>query len=352
MVLTSSILAGAKALVGRFRVDADQHSPGAGRDYQVVMTNVAGGVTSEVAVLTVVLPGPVTFTLNSHTNQPGETVMAQATLSGFAQATSAHLTLQWDPAALAFAGIGACGLNGIAAGSFGTTLTSSGKLTFSWDYPNAAGVTVAGATVIFTVSLVVVGSGASVSPLALVDVPTMREVAVNFEVAIFGSVDGQVQVISLASPPVLVFRAPKLLTNGAVELTFDCAPSCTYWIQASTNLASWRAIYSTTPSSNKGVLTDTHAIGLQSYYYPGIGFSATTTVPHPADLNVDFQIDGAELTAYSNAVVAHAFWLIWPRPITLDLSYYNKAVHLRLHNSDYYHCDSSLPPLGCWVTGP
>ena len=141
----------------------------------------------------------VTFAVSSHNAQPGETVTASVAVSGFRQVTSAQFTLEWDPAVLGFVGTGGDDLNvNVAAGNFGTTLTNSGKLAFSWDDPNAAGVTVADGTVVFTASFVVVGSSGSASPLAVVDVPTLREVVVNFELATFGSVDGQVILLAPA----------------------------------------------------------------------------------------------------------------------------------------------------------
>lgn len=58
-------------------------------------------------------------------------------------------------------------------------------------------------TVMFTVSFLVIGSAGSQSLLALVDAPTLREVAENFAVVSFHSVDGQVQVVTPAgsAPP-------------------------------------------------------------------------------------------------------------------------------------------------------
>ena len=185
--------------------------PAQAGDYRVVVANPWGAVTSDVAVLTVVLPDRVTFGLSSHTNQPGQTVTAQVAVREFAQVASVQFTLQWDPAVLVFAGTGGYGLNGLGAGNFGTTLTNSGKLTFSWDDPDAVGVTVADGAVIFNVSFVVIGSAGSVSPLALVDVPTAREVAVNFGVVTFRGVEGGV---SVKTPLVLICAPDKVVECG------------------------------------------------------------------------------------------------------------------------------------------
>lgn len=162
----------------------------------------------------------VTFQLSNHTNAPGDTVTARVTVGAFTQVTSAQFTLQWDPIVLQYVGTGGYGLGGLGAGNFGTTLTNSGRLTFSWDDPNGSGVTVADDTVIFTVSYVVAGSAGSSSPLRLVDQPTAREVVVDFSVAIFNSVDGQVQVVTPSSAPVITSEPADLTVNVGASATF------------------------------------------------------------------------------------------------------------------------------------
>jgi len=141
----------------------------------------------------------VTFQLSNHTNAPGDAVTARMTVGGFAQVTSVQFTLQWDPTVLRYIGTGGFGLPGLGAGNFGTTLTNSGKLTFSWDDLSESGVTVADGTIIFTVSYVVTGSAGSTSPLALTGQPTSLEVAVDLGLANLIPVDGQVQVVAPTS---------------------------------------------------------------------------------------------------------------------------------------------------------
>jgi hypothetical protein len=140
-------------------------------------------------------PSPeVGFQVSRHTNQPGDTVTAQITVSGFREVTSVQFTLAWDPTVLRYLNSREYGLPGLSGGNFGTNLIESGKLTFSWDNPSAAGVTVADGTVIFSLQFVVSGLAGAVSPLALVDSASQREVGVNFAPAAFHTKDGQVMV--------------------------------------------------------------------------------------------------------------------------------------------------------------
>ncbi|MGA2177903.1 MAG: Calx-beta domain-containing protein, partial [Verrucomicrobiota bacterium] len=149
------------------------------------------------------------------------------------------------------------------------------------------------------------------------------------------------------TPPTACFRAPQHLANGAVQLVLDCVQGSTYWVQCSTNLASWRAIFSITPSSNVITLTDTKAIGLPLCYYRALGFSATNATPHPADLNADYTISTSEYLAYSNAYVTTGPWPIPPCPV--PAAYYTNANLIWQTNG--YHINPALPPPDCWVPG-
>jgi subtilisin-like proprotein convertase family protein len=182
----------------------------------------AGGVMSRAAAVAVLALAwaqvaqaapAVTFRFSSHTNAPGATVTARVSVNGFTQVTSAQFTMQWDPAVLQFLGTGGYNLGGLGGGSFGTTLTNIGKLTLSWDDPSGMSVTVPDGTVIFTVSYRAVGPNGSASALAFIDNPTMREVAVNYEVATFVSVTGGVLVFTNDSSSFSVQQTNRITIN-------------------------------------------------------------------------------------------------------------------------------------------
>src|SRR5262249_9165586 len=78
--------------------------------------------------------------------------------------------------------------------NFGTRLTDSGKLSFSWDDLQGTGATLPDGTTIFTVSFIVVGAPDTASALALADSPTPREVSVKAVLATFNAENGVVNV--------------------------------------------------------------------------------------------------------------------------------------------------------------
>jgi hypothetical protein len=137
---------------------------------------------------------PVQFQVSNHTPKPGETIKASISVANFQKATSAQFTLQWDPAVLQYVGTGDYQLGNLGAGSFGTQATDKGRLAFSWYDSTAKGVTLADGTTVFTVSFQVLGGAATVSRLALVDAPTVREVTEDFVETAFAGADGRVRV--------------------------------------------------------------------------------------------------------------------------------------------------------------
>jgi hypothetical protein len=167
---------------------------------------------------------PVGFQASSPTIKVGETGKVAITVSGFSLVTSVQFTLQWDTNVLRYLSTGDYGLAGVAGGNFGTTLTNSGKLTFSWDDPEALGVTKDNGTTVFTVSFVAKTNKAKTScAVTLMDVPTVREVTVNFDPAPFQATDGLVSVsyAPLPTNPSLAAQVNQSISFPAAKLATD-----------------------------------------------------------------------------------------------------------------------------------
>jgi hypothetical protein len=215
--------------------------------------------------------GPeVTFAVSQHTNQPGELVAVKVTAGNFRDVTSAQWTLAWDPAVIRFAGTGKYGLKGLGTANFGSTLADGGQLTFSWEDPDAAGVTAADGTTVFTANFEVIGKAGSVSPLTLSSGVTEAEIGVAFSEARLRSVSGQVSVVApeeegLSAPPLLaravhrdgVFGVPQQTVAGkrySLEYT-DTLPA-----------TNWTALPTVTGDGTVMTLTDPGATTAQRFY--------------------------------------------------------------------------------------
>jgi hypothetical protein len=152
--------------------------------------------------------------------------------------TSAQGTLVWDPTVLKFNGLGAVALNGFSSANCNTTLADHGRLAFSWDDPDAAGVTGPDGTPVFTVSFQVVGRAGTMSPLSLSDAVTPREVGVNFGAGVFTALSGQVLVVESTMPqlssPVYArgaFSVPLPTVSGKrYILEYTDSLSATNWV--------------------------------------------------------------------------------------------------------------------------
>ena len=205
----------------------------------------------------------VLFGMGQQSAQPGQTVTVGVTVSRFSQVTSAQFSLAWDPAVLRYVGTGSYGLRGLSAGSFGTTLSASGKLAFAWYDPEAVGVTLADGTVLFSASFEVIGQAGSVSAVALAGAPIAQEVSVDFTLATFGAQDGSIAVVG---PGALVSKPG--YANGVFRLSVPTEQGRSYTLEFSDSLtpAKWTALPAVAGDGTVTVLMDPAATNQQRFY--------------------------------------------------------------------------------------
>ena len=209
-----------------------------------------------------VLP-EVVFAVSRQSAQPGQTVAARVTVSGFDQVSGAQFSLAWDPAVLRYVGTGSYGVRGLSAGSFGTTLVASGRLGFVWFDPAAVGVTMAGGTVLFTVSFEVIGHAGSVSTVALTGSPTEQAVCVGDALAPFGAQDGSIAVVG---PGVLVSNPA--YAHGVFRLSVPTEKGRSYVLEFTDALtpANWTALPAVAGDGMVTILVDPTATNQQRFY--------------------------------------------------------------------------------------
>jgi hypothetical protein len=238
-------------------------APAGGSSSQARRVKVpAKGAQGSEAFVTGTVP-EVVFGVNQQSAQPGQTVTVGVTVSGFRQVTSAQFSLAWDPAVLRYVGTRSYGLRGMSAGSFGSTLTGSGKLAFGWYDPEAVGVTLGDGTVLFSVSFEVIGKAGSVSAVAVADAPTAQDVGVDFGLAGFGAHDGSVTVVG---PGVLVSNS--VYAKGVFRLSVPTEQGRSYSLEYSDTLAptKWTALPAVVGDGTAALLVDPAATNQQRFY--------------------------------------------------------------------------------------
>ena len=205
----------------------------------------------------------VVIAVSQQSAQPGQTVAARVTVSGFSQVSGLQFTLAWDPAVLRYVGTGSYGAWGLSAACFGTTLTEGGKLTFAWYDPEALGVTLADGTVLFTASFEVIGKVGSISAVALTGSPTAQAVCVDDARAAFGSQDGSVAVVGLG-----VLVSNSVYAKGVFRLSVPTEQGRSYILEFTDSLtpANWTALPAVTGDGMVTVLVDPAATNQQRFY--------------------------------------------------------------------------------------
>jgi hypothetical protein len=204
--------------------------------------------------------GAVSIIIKNHTAPNGSQLTVPVRVKDFVDIISAQGTLQFDQTIATFASVQDFGLPGMTAANFGTILTSSGKLTFSWSDNGLIGRTLADSAVIFSVRFNIIGTTGQQTTLALTSSPTAIELV---------NTSYQTVATTLVNGSILVNNAS---TSGTITLYADTASGVT-GSQASVSV---RAINFTNINSLQGTIQfDPAVVTYQSISYFGLsGMSA------------------------------------------------------------------------------
>jgi hypothetical protein len=124
----------------------------------------------------------------------------------FNNVTSFQFSLSWDPTVFQFNSVGSFGI-GTVSGMFNIlpATTSQGRLSLVWEPASAGPESYPSGTTIFKLNLTPLGGAGTGSSFQFGDVPTLREVTVNFSVVPFDGQMGQVSVVPEPTKAALVF---------------------------------------------------------------------------------------------------------------------------------------------------
>jgi hypothetical protein len=210
----------------------------------------------------------VTFRASSVTNVPGTSVVVRVSVSGFNQIGTAQGTLVWDPSVVRFSRVEEFGLAGLGVGNFGTNRIGEGKLSFSWDDPNAVGVTAADGTVMFAVRLDIVGAPGSDSPVTFSDSIAACEATVNLQAITFQPVAGHVKVLGVSPVPNGLQLAAPAFGAGAFGVAVPTESGKNYILEYTDTLSApkWKALPAVPGNGAVQTLHDPSPAATQRFY--------------------------------------------------------------------------------------
>lgn len=138
------------------------------------------------------LQAAVVFTAGDETVLPGGSVGVPVSVTGFTDVTTFQFSLHWDEDVLQYSSVGSHGLPSLSGGNFGTGDVALGTLTVSWNYDPTG---VLDDSIIFAVNFTALGAAGTQSAITFDGTPTPWEVTVNYGIADYGSVNGNVTVV-------------------------------------------------------------------------------------------------------------------------------------------------------------
>ncbi len=146
----------------------------------------------------------------------GDTVTIDISVRNFDSIASLQGSMLWDPAIVSFFDVESSGnLPGSPNFNTSSTLTDAGKLTFSWEDPDAQGASVNDDVIIFSIRYIVIGEAGDESVVDFTSDPTPIEVS--------QAINGQLELVPLAKIPGLV----NVTGDGLLELTINQISGCT-----------------------------------------------------------------------------------------------------------------------------
>ncbi len=119
----------------------------------------------------------LTFNIASTNGATGTEVVVPVQATALTGLSAFQFSFHWNPAVAGFVGVEQFGLPGLGGGNYGTTLTSSGTLTVSWDDPDGASKSLADGSVVFAVRFLIAGPTGTNCSLTIDGTPTAIEAA-------------------------------------------------------------------------------------------------------------------------------------------------------------------------------
>jgi|GEM_PF-2142355 len=137
----------------------------------------------------------VTLFADSVISPSGSQIIVPVRVRNFSDLIGMQGTVAWNTSIATYDTVVQFGLPSMTVANFGTALVNTGLLTFSWDDPTLAGVSVADSTIVFGIRFNVVGSAGTQTPIQFVDAPTFLEFTDNsFQTVPFDTIPGEIEI--------------------------------------------------------------------------------------------------------------------------------------------------------------
>ena len=118
----------------------------------------------------------VSLIMGNYQAPQGSQIIVPIKVKDFINIISVQGTVEFNPAVLSYSSVQDFGLPGMNFNNFGTVLSNSGKITFSWYETQLIGQNLPDSAVIFSLKFNVTGSNLSTSPLNFINTPTTLEI--------------------------------------------------------------------------------------------------------------------------------------------------------------------------------
>ena len=172
------------------------------------------------------VPTNLTLKIDSVNGVNGGQVILPVRVKDFINILSMQGSINFDPSVASFVSVQQFGFNGLDANNFGTSLTASGKLTFSWYDANLVGQTLADSTIIFSIKFNLIGNPGSQTNVSFSSNPvTIEFIHSNYNSIAANLINGNIKLFGNISISTSSLSSNSLCTGQNIAVPFTASSS-------------------------------------------------------------------------------------------------------------------------------
>ena len=172
------------------------------------------------------IPTNLTLKIDSINGVNGGEVILPVKVKDFINILSMQGTIVFDPSVATFVSVQQFGFNGLDISNFGTSLTTSGKLTFSWYDANLTGQTLADSSIVFSIKFNLIGNPGSQTNVSFSSNPvTIEFIHSNYNSIAANLINGNIKLFGNISISTSSLSSNTLCAGQNITIPFTASSS-------------------------------------------------------------------------------------------------------------------------------
>ncbi|MDD3685410.1 MAG: hypothetical protein PHE56_01465, partial [Bacteroidales bacterium] len=168
------------------------------------------------------IPDNIALSADSVEGAIGQYVQVSVTATDFSDIISMQGSLSFDPTVAQFDQITYFGLPDMSVANFGTTMSGTGKISFSWNDADLSGESLSDNSILFTLQFLLIGNIGDQTPVSFTNIPTPFEfIKSDFSEIGYSAIPGNIKIIDLYGLEVLSHSETELCAGSELSVQYS-----------------------------------------------------------------------------------------------------------------------------------